>query len=105
MNNQTIEQKSKQSDEQRKAVKLSYEIHDSFIIDSVNFLADDNDVYSVIKSFQRLKFEWSSPDKPNSQDGMKLFLSDLHAIETLLTDIAEARAKGIQLILKSYEQA
>ena len=79
-------------------------IRDSFIIDSVDFFADDNDVYSVIKSFQRLKFEWSSPGEPNSPDGMKLLLSDLHAIETLLCDIAEARAKDTQLVLNTYEQ-
>lgn len=105
MTDQTIEQAPKQTAEQLKAIKLSYEIQESFIIDSVNFFADDNDIHSVIKSFQRLKFEWSNPDEPNSTDGKKTFLSDLHAIETLLCDIAESRAKCTQLICDSYEQA
>lgn len=51
MTDQSILQAPQQTDEQLKAVKLAYSIQESFIIDSVNFFADDRDIYNVIKSF------------------------------------------------------
>jgi len=72
-------------------------VHDSFIISTVTGFADDNNIYDVIKAFQRLKFEWMLSERPNQEAEPRrlkernCLLSDLHAIENLLCDIAECQ--------------
>jgi len=47
--------------------------------------------------------EWLIPETANSKDAQKIILRNLDALEELLLDIAEASAKGNQLLLESYE--
>lgn len=90
-----------QREERQKAVELKH----SFLIDSINDFIEDRDVFEVLGSLRRVKMEWLNPETADSKDAQKSILSNLHAIESLLLDIAEANAKGAQLILDSYEQA
>lgn len=77
---------------------------DSFIVDSVNFFADGHDIYDSIRTFQRLRFEWMNPGAITRQDGKESAIADMEALQTLLIDIAEARAKYNQMVLDRYEQ-
>jgi len=75
----------------------------SFILESVDFFADEHDIYDSIRNFQRLRFEMK-PKTGTGQPGIDSEMPDMNALGSLLVDIAEARAKYNQLILDSYEQ-
>lgn len=67
-------------------------VRDSFIIKAVDLFANESYIYDVIKSFQKLKYEWMLKAKHNGRAERIKLLSDLHAIENLLLDIAMYRS-------------
>ncbi len=97
----TVQIFNEQEAERQKAV----EIKNSYLIESIAGFVERADPFDVLRSLARVKVEWLIPETANSKDAQKIILRNLDALEELLLDIAEASAKGNQLLLESYEQA
>ncbi len=89
----------------RKAVKISYELCDQFIIESVNFFVDESPIFDSIRSLRKTKFQWVNLEHGNSRDAKKAMTKDIDNIVSLLLDISEGRARCAERICNSFEHA
>ena len=104
MNHLTKTPEQREADHQ-KAVKTSYELQDQFIIESVNFFADESQIFDSIRSLRKMKFQWMNLEPGNNQESKNAILKDINNIVSLLIDISEGRARCTEAICNSFEQA
>lgn len=78
--------------EKKLSQEKAKEIYDHFILESVNGLLDNCNIFETIRSFKKIVFEWQNPDY-KTECKMDVLLLDCHFIETLLIDIAEAKSE------------
>jgi len=80
------------------------ETYHSYIIESIGAFIDscDNNAFNALRSLQRIRQDWQ--ETPENKDCRISLLSNINAVETLLTDIAEGQSQRNQMILNQYEQ-
>jgi hypothetical protein len=80
------------------------ETFDSFLLESIGIFIDSCEMnpLNALRSLQRIRQEW--PETKENRDSRTTILSNINAIESLIIDIAEAKAQRTQMILNQYEQ-